>query len=174
LTDEDANGEDSDGDGVKNLCDLCPDRDDPNQNDFDEDRRGNGCDNCPFQFNTGQTDVDIDGLGDMCDPTDGVIYVTMTEPAFVDWQIENGFVAWNWYKGDLETLRTEGTYTQEIGSNRRADRICGLGSPFVPDGPIPPGTGAFYLVEGVDADGVAGGLGPASSGAERPLDISCD
>jgi len=45
LVDEDAVGEDSDGDGVHNLCD-----------------------NCPAAGNADQTDTDGDGLGDACDP----------------------------------------------------------------------------------------------------------
>ncbi|ANM29074.1 hypothetical protein ABI59_04890 [Acidobacteria bacterium Mor1] len=90
LIDEDAQGEDSDSDGVRNLCDNCPaaanagqaDTDidgfgdvcdnclfvpNPGQEDTDSDARGDQCDNCPEQANPAQDDFESDGVGDVCD-----------------------------------------------------------------------------------------------------------
>ena len=72
LIDEDASGEDSDGDGVHNLCDNCPTVVNPSQLDTDGDFLGNSCDNCTFVQNPDQADFDFDQRGDACDncPTD--------------------------------------------------------------------------------------------------------
>ena len=55
---------DSDGDGIGDACDLCP-------NDADNDLDGDGVcgdvDNCPNGANTNQADSDGDGIGDACD-----------------------------------------------------------------------------------------------------------
>ncbi|MBN2020499.1 MAG: S8 family serine peptidase [Sedimentisphaerales bacterium] len=65
---------DSDGDGVPDVDDDCPDDynpPDPNtglQPDLDEDRIGDICDNCPEAFNPDQKDSNGDGIGDACDP----------------------------------------------------------------------------------------------------------
>jgi putative metal-binding protein/Kelch motif protein/thrombospondin type 3 repeat protein len=67
LTDEDAAGEDTDTDGVKNLCDNCPTAPNATQTDTDGDARGNVCDNCPAAANANQADADADTLGDACD-----------------------------------------------------------------------------------------------------------
>jgi len=58
---------DTDNDGVGDVCDNCPD--DPNfdQADSDGDLLGDVCDNCPDDFNPLQTDTDGDGIGDVCD-----------------------------------------------------------------------------------------------------------
>lgn len=56
---------DTDGDGVGDVCDPCP-------NDADNDADGDGIcgniDNCPDTFNPDQSDLDGDGIGDACDP----------------------------------------------------------------------------------------------------------
>ena len=90
MIDEDASGEDSDLDGIHNVCDNCPyvananqadtdgdgigDRCDncylvPNadQADPDHDLRGSACDNCPNNNNPLQDDADGDRVGDVCD-----------------------------------------------------------------------------------------------------------
>lgn len=76
---------DSDGDGIVNSNDNCPEIANPNQEDSDGDGIGNVCDsidntdtdgdsiidsedNCPEQPNTDQLDSDGDGIGDVCDP----------------------------------------------------------------------------------------------------------
>ncbi len=77
---------DTDGDGVGDVCDLCPNGDDNLDNDsdgvpdycdvcngfddnadFDEDEIADGCDNCPEHFNPGQEDSNSNDVGDLCD-----------------------------------------------------------------------------------------------------------
>lgn len=81
---------DSDGDGVGNLCDNCPDDFNPSQADTDGDLIGDECDdcvdpdrdgfgtpgapmatcpddNCPTVYNPGQEDSDGNGVGDACE-----------------------------------------------------------------------------------------------------------
>lgn len=88
-------GDDADGDGVVNQCDVCPQQANPGQEDLDQDLVGDacdacpgdgsttdddddgrcgdpgvcpaGCDNCPFASNAAQADADGDGRGDACD-----------------------------------------------------------------------------------------------------------
>lgn len=60
---------DSDGDGVPDLGDNCPNHANRFQTDVDKDTIGDRCDNCPLLVNTTQHDVgDMDGIGDVCDP----------------------------------------------------------------------------------------------------------
>lgn len=92
-----ANGNDSDGDGVVDCADNCPDDANEGQEDADGDGEGDVCDdctdtdgdtygdpgfaantctqdNCPDTGNAGQGDTDGDGVGDACDTctdTDG-------------------------------------------------------------------------------------------------------
>jgi hypothetical protein len=58
---------DSDGDGLDDDLDVCPQIPNPGQEDYDYDGVGNLCDNCPNDPNPGQEDNDFDGLGDACD-----------------------------------------------------------------------------------------------------------
>jgi hypothetical protein len=67
LVDEDEQGEDTDGDTVRNLCDNCVQAFNPSQADADADGRGNSCDNCLAVPNPGQQDLDADARGDACD-----------------------------------------------------------------------------------------------------------
>ncbi len=76
---------DSDGDGVADLFDNCPQTFNPDQLDSDGDGIGDACDNCPFVYNPDQADFDSDGVGDVCDPDidgDGLPN---------DWEILHGF-----------------------------------------------------------------------------------
>lgn len=71
---------DSDGDGVNDDVDNCPDTPNPDQADLDGDGLGDVCDpdddgdgvndevdNCPTTANADQADGDGDGIGDVCD-----------------------------------------------------------------------------------------------------------
>lgn len=62
---------DSDGDGVPDDEDNCPDIANVTQTDTDGDDVGNSCDNCPDDFNPDQLDNDNDGVGNVCDTTPG-------------------------------------------------------------------------------------------------------
>ena len=62
---------DSDGDGVCDDVDSCPDFADPVQSDTDGDGLGDPCDNCPTIGNPGQYDWDFDGAGNLCDQCPG-------------------------------------------------------------------------------------------------------
>ena len=55
---------DSDGDGVGDVCDICPA--DP-ADDGADDGVCDSTDNCPTVPNPGQLDTDGDGIGDACD-----------------------------------------------------------------------------------------------------------
>jgi hypothetical protein len=71
---------DTDGDGILDGDDNCPNTPNPDQADFDADDAGDACDddddddgvvddadNCPLFPNADQADVDGDGVGDACD-----------------------------------------------------------------------------------------------------------
>jgi len=58
---------DTDGDGVRDLCDNCPGTGNSDQEDWDGDGVGNVCDNCDQKKNNNQVDSDGDGSGDACD-----------------------------------------------------------------------------------------------------------
>ena len=62
-----AKNNDTDGDGVLDVCDNCPFVATTNRTDSDGDGVGDICDNCPDTPNSDQTDVDGDGIGDACD-----------------------------------------------------------------------------------------------------------
>ena len=84
-----------------------------------------------------------------------MIYITFSEPDTVDWQDEVPFVAFNSYRGDLDTLKSTGIYTQLPGSNPLVAQQCGLTDPFVQDLCLPdPGQVAFFWTTGITATGV--------------------
>ncbi|MCW7077639.1 MAG: PKD domain-containing protein [Canidatus Methanoxibalbensis ujae] len=58
---------DSDGDGIPNEEDNCPNLANPDQEDSDGDGLGDVCDNCPTVANPDQADSDGDGVGDACE-----------------------------------------------------------------------------------------------------------
>ncbi|MGD8450594.1 MAG: thrombospondin type 3 repeat-containing protein [Phycisphaerae bacterium] len=59
--------EDADGDAFGDLCDNCAYIDNPFQEDADGDGVGDPCDNCRDEYNPLQEDEDSDGVGDACD-----------------------------------------------------------------------------------------------------------
>ncbi|MBI5869055.1 MAG: thrombospondin type 3 repeat-containing protein [candidate division Zixibacteria bacterium] len=63
---------DTDGDGINDLCDNCPQIPNPGQADVDGDGVGDACDNCLKQYNPDQFDLDGDGVGDVCDNCRGI------------------------------------------------------------------------------------------------------
>lgn len=63
---------DSDGDGIPDPQDNCPNNYNPGQEDSDQDGKGDVCDNCPHNYNPGQEDADLDGVGDVCDNCPGI------------------------------------------------------------------------------------------------------
>jgi len=58
---------DSDGDGLNNIEDNCPDENNPDQLDTDNDGIGDVCDNCPTMANADQLDVNNNRIGDVCE-----------------------------------------------------------------------------------------------------------
>lgn len=61
---------DNDNDGLGNVCDPTPDGvTPPPSNDRDNDGIPNASDNCPDTANPDQADADNDGIGDVCDST---------------------------------------------------------------------------------------------------------
>ena len=89
----DPNHPDTDGDGVPDVCDVCPGHDDTQDADndtipdgcdlcpdfhdlmdFDRDGVADACDNCPNDSNPGQEDADGDEIGDVCDPQLGPLF----------------------------------------------------------------------------------------------------
>lgn len=66
VGDSDPNAPDTDGDGICNTNDNCPDVANVDQSDVDGDGVGSACDNC-FDFaNPDQADTDDNGIGDAC------------------------------------------------------------------------------------------------------------
>jgi len=64
---DDCQPPDSDGDGIPDANDNCPNFQNANQADGDGDGVGDACDNCLGMFNPDQADADNDGVGDLCD-----------------------------------------------------------------------------------------------------------
>jgi hypothetical protein len=57
---------DTDGDGIYDKWDNCPNTYNPDQKDSDGDGIGDACDNCPNVYNPDQTDSNGFGFGDAC------------------------------------------------------------------------------------------------------------
>jgi N-acetylneuraminic acid mutarotase len=188
---------DSDRDRVGNSCDNCVTVANPDQEDIDSDQRGNPCDNCPTEANAlqddsdadtvgdvcdncileangDQRDIDSDFEGDVCDQNDGYIVVAVPNSSAVQYQQEEGFWAFNIYRGEMTALRVNGVYTQDSSLVPDAAQFCyeGGGSlyePFIPA----VGEVVFYLATGLDGVGVEGTLGATSAGGMRPNHNPC-
>jgi Thrombospondin type 3 repeat len=65
-------GTDSDGDGVADAADNCPNVPNPDQGNEDGDMYGDACDPCPPVADDVFVDSDGDGIDDQCDPHVGV------------------------------------------------------------------------------------------------------
>ena len=142
------------------------------QADADNDGLGDVCNNCPSDFNPDQADFDADSEGNVCDLNDGFIFVLQSTSG-IDWQQEAGFATWNVYRGDVDILRSTGSYTQAPGSNPLASQECGLVESYLADIVTPDlGKVVFALVTGV-VGSVEGGLGSDSGGIERPNTNPC-
>ena len=173
LFDVNPGQQDLDSDGRGDACDLCPVTYDPFQDDLDEDGVGDACDNCYFTPNFDQADVDGDFEGDACDLDDGMIRSFFDDTDVVAWEEELVYQGWNLYRGDLDTLRSTGVYSQLPGANALAAQYCDLTDTFLIDtDPIPADGVAFYLVTGLDG-GEESEFSPDSSGAARPNDSPC-
>jgi N-acetylneuraminic acid mutarotase len=105
FTDEDALGEDSDGDGVKNLCDNCVLASNASQLDTDMDGDGNACDNCVAIANPDQADPDMDSRGTVCDncPIDSNPTQDDTDTDLVGDACDNCLLDWNTGQGDVDS-----------------------------------------------------------------------
>jgi hypothetical protein len=102
-----------------------------------------------------------------------VIYLYAERKDEVRWQDEIGYSAWNVYEGDLDVLRSDGTYSQLPGSNDLAARTCGATDVWIPDtAPPPQGKSKFALVTGVQ-NGTESSLGSDSHGNPRPNANAC-
>jgi hypothetical protein len=64
---------DTDGDGIADAQDNCPEDSNPGQKNSDNDSHGDACDNCPGVDNEDQADADGDGIGDVCDAGEAAI-----------------------------------------------------------------------------------------------------
>jgi len=150
LVDESASGEDSDGDGIHDLCD-----------------------NCPNTSNSTQSDFDHDGEGDACDLNDGLILFTLVGKGGVRWQQETTYQQFNLYRGSLDRLLTVWEYTQDPVVEPEAAHWCGLTTNQQSDSRKPPvGRINFYLVTGKNGT-VESSLGTRSDGTERPNSHPC-
>ncbi len=78
---------DSDGDGVGDPTDNCPNLANPGQENADGDNHGDACDNCVNVANNSQSDIDLDGIGDACDAlcgdADGSAAVSIADATFL-------------------------------------------------------------------------------------------
>ncbi len=110
----DADTRDTDGDGIPDSIDNCPNKANPMQEDEDHDGLGDVCDPCPPVADN--TDTDGDGVGDACDPNPMAIGDRIAlfagfahdlggaEVATGTWTVSNGQVAIPSAMGEVDVL----------------------------------------------------------------------
>ncbi len=145
--------DDTDLDGVSDVCDNCSVIANSDQSDLDVDGIGDVCDNCPLTLNAFQQDTDLDGAGDVCDncrdlsnadqadaDSDGVgdlcdicpeVFDPITPLLTTDW--ESGVAGWShsirgvgadtWHLGEASCFGDELGSTWFL-SNGNAGRDC--------------------------------------------------
>ena len=161
---------DADRDGIGDLCDACPH--DP-LNDTDQDGVCGEVDNCPSDPNPDQADFDGDGIGDVCDDSDGLIILNLSFDGSVGWQRDLFYQTFNVYRGDLETMRATGDWTQDPDQVPGAGRWCAINLTPMEDPAVPPvGSAYYYQVTGL-AGSVEYDLGAASDGIPRTNASPC-
>jgi hypothetical protein len=119
--------EDSDGDGLGDMCDVCPEVVDPLQEDADGDGAGDYCDNCGGAPNPGQVDLDGDFAGDYCDTCPLVVNASQldTDGDSVGNQCED-FDGDGWPDGGGDALSV---FFWAMGGLSNLPEFSGLGPP---------------------------------------------
>jgi hypothetical protein len=183
--------EDGDGDGVGDLCDVCPqsalnDEDsdgfcgdvdncvsifNAQQLDTDADGFGDLCDVCPQTFDPGQADADGDGSGDACDcqSADGNDRAPGEATGLsVDLGGSDSVLDWSAAPGADAYSVTRGLLSG-LGAGAYGDCIAeGVFGTTFQDAAVPPvGDGFLYLVQGQNFDCGLGTLGYDSNEVER-------
>jgi Tol biopolymer transport system component len=111
--------EDSDGDGIGDACDNCPEDYNSGQDDADGDGVGDACDNCPLTPNHGQEDSDEDGIGDACDSLEITLSFNRVPAKTSQVGLSSGYVS----IGSFVTKRDQGIHLIATISNPSADDI---------------------------------------------------
>lgn len=111
---------DTDGDGVPDPTDNCPQSSNPEQADLDADGRGDVCDNCLSSPNTAQLDADGDGSGDACDPC--------TENLVANGSFELGPAVSNCASSSVAAGAVLGPWSAVASASTQAARVFNFGS----------------------------------------------
>jgi hypothetical protein len=140
---------------------------------------GGDCADDDAARNPGATEVCDDGVDSDCDGADPVCPVTTVElslddPNSLTWASGDPGATYSVYRGDVDTLRSTGIYTQEPGAAPQAERFCGVSQTSLAE-PYQPESGGvvFYLVAPRSGPGDAS-LGTDSRGGQRPNAHPCD
>ena len=112
-------------------------------------------------------DSDCDGQDPICGPSSPLVF--LSDPYTVIWipSPPTGTGGVNVYRGDLETLRSTGVYTQDPGIVPSADRFCQIALSSLDDHFLPiRGQVVFYLTSSGQGSAESS-LGYDSAGVER-------